>query len=163
MVLVSFKRNVMANFHVAGKSQPQAPPGAGAGKHWQVVAQRLALHVNPAAGLAVGQRLPWASASNIIGTGGGRLGGNVTINSGPYQAYAERVEYHAFPKRLVLIGSRNSPATIADRRPQKRRPGVREQAPVIVIRKPKDEIEIEYLNHVEGKEPWPGVPEFLHD
>ncbi len=163
MVLVSFKRNVMANFHVAGKSQPQAPPGAGAGKHWQVVAQRLALHVNPAAGLAVGQRLPWASASNIIGTGGGRLGGNVTINSGPYQAYAERVEYHAFPKRLVLIGSRNSPATIADRRPQKRRPGFREQAPVIVIRKPKDEIEIEYLNHVEGKEPWPGVPEFLHD
>ena len=163
MVLVGFKRNVMANFYVAGKPQPQAPPGAGAGKHWQVVAQRLTLHVNPAAGPTAGQRLPWAIASNIVGTDGGRLGGNVTINSGPYQAYAERVEYHSSPKRLVLIGTRNAPATIADRRPQKRRPGFREQAPVIIIRKPKEEIEIEYLNRLEDEEPWPGVPGFLRD
>ena len=161
MVLVSFRRNVMANFHVDGKSEPQALPGTLSGQHWQVVAQRLALHVNPSAGPAVDQRLPWATASNIIGTD--RLGGNVTINSGPYQAYAERVEYHASPRQLVLVGSRSSPATIADRRPQKRRPGFREQAPVIIIRKPKEEIEIEYLNRGPGKEPWPGVPEFLRD
>lgn len=159
MVLVSFKKNVMANFYVAGKSKPQALPGSLSGKHWQVVAQRLTLHVNPAAGPSAEQRLPWATASNIIGTE--RLGGNVTINSGPYQAYAERVEYHSSPKQLVLVGSRSAPATIADRRPQKRRPGFREQAPVIIIRKPKDEIEIEYLNRGPGKEPWPGVPEFL--
>ena len=151
----------MANFHVDGKSEPQALPGTLSGQHWQVVAQRLALHVNPSAGPAADQRLPWATASNIIGTE--RIGGNVTINSGPYQAYAERVEYHASPRQLVLVGSRGSPATIADRRPQKRRPGFREQAPVIIIRKPKEEIEIEYLNRGPGKEPWPGVPEFLRD
>lgn len=161
MVLVSFRRNVMANFHVDGKSEPQALPGTLSGQHWQVVAQRLALHVDPSAGPAADQRLPWATASNIIGTE--RSGGNVTINSGPYQAYAERVEYHASPRQLVLVGSRASPATIADRRPQKRRPGFREQAPVIIIRKPKEEIEIEYLNRSPGQEPWPGVPEFLSD
>jgi len=161
MVLVSFRRNVMANFHVDGKSEPQALPGTLSGQHWQVVAQRLALHVDPSAGPAADQRLPWATASNIIGTE--RVGGNVTINSGPYQAYAERVEYHASPRQLVLVGSRASPATIADRRPQKRRPGFREQAPVIIIRKPKEEIEIEYLNRSSGQEPWPGVPEFLRD
>lgn len=161
MVLVSFKRNVMANFHVEGEAKPPAQPGALSGQHWQVVAQRLALHVNPAAGPQPERRLPWATASNIIGTE--RVGGNVTINSGPYQAYAERVEYHSSPKQLVLVGSKNSPATIADRRPQKRRPGFREQAPVIIIRKPKEEIEIEYLSQTPEKEPWPGVPEFLRD
>ena len=62
----------------------------------------------------------------------------------------------------MLVGGKNSPAKIADLRPQKRR-AIREQAPVIIIRKPKDEIELEYLNRVPGEEPWPGVPEALRD
>jgi hypothetical protein len=162
MVVVGFKRNVMANFFVPGKSASPPPADPGAGKHWQVVAQRLTLHVNPAGGASSENRLPWAVASNFIGTKSGRGGGNVTINTGPYQAYAERVEYQSSPRRLMLVGGKNSPATIADRRPQKRR-AIREQAPVIIIRKPKDEIELEYLNRVPGEDPWPGVPEALQD
>lgn len=162
MVVVGFKKNVMANFYVSGKSQPQVPVKSGAGTHWQVVAQRLALHVNPDAGPSSEKRLPWAMASNVIGTNPERSGGNVTINTGPYQAYAERVEYRSSPQRLMLVGGRNSPATIADRRPQKRR-GLRERAPVIIISKPKNEIELEYLNRVPDEEPWPGVPSLLRD
>ena len=162
MVVVGFKRNVMANFFVPGKSASPPPADPGAGKHWQVVAQRLTLHVNPAGGASSENRLPWAVASNFIGTKSGRGGGNVTITTGPYQAYAERVEYQSSPRRLMLVGGKNSPATIADRRPQKRR-AIREQAPVIIIRKPKDEIELEYLNRVPGEDPWPGVPEALQD
>ena len=162
MVVVGFKRNVMANFFVPGKSASPPPAEPGAGKHWQVVAQRLTLHVNPTGDASAENRLPWAAASNLIGTQGGRGGGNVTINTGPYQAYAERVEYRSSPRRLMLVGGKNSPATIADRRPQKRR-AIREQAPVIIIRKPKDEIELEYLSRVPGEEPWPGVPEALQD
>lgn len=162
MVVVGFKKNVMANFFVPGKSPPEAPAETVAGKHWQVVAQRLTLHVDPDAGPSSENRLPWATASNVIGTEAGRTGGNVTINTGPYQAYAERVEYRSSPQRLMLVGGRNSPATIADRRPQKRR-AFREQAPVIIISKPKEEIELEYLKRVPGEEPWPGVPEAMRD
>ncbi len=162
MVVVGFKRNVMANFFAPGKSASPPPDDSGAGKHWQVVAQRLTLHVNPSGGASAENRLPWAAASNFIGTKGARGGGNVQINTGPYQASAERVEYRSSPRRLMLVGGKNSPAKIADLRPQKRR-AIREQAPVIIIRKPNDEIELEYLNRVPGEEPWPGVPEALRD
>ena len=160
MLVVQFRKDVIANFYVTGKDDSAAAVADGdkgsAGKHWQVIAQRLTLHVDPqeeASTLAV---LPWALA---VGTTEGPQG-NVTINSGPYQAFAERVEYRAGVKELVLVGSASNPATIVERRAKRGGPMLREEHQVIILRKEGDTVAMESARRVPTREPWPGAPDY---
>ena len=151
MLLVEFRRDVLANFFMPGTSG-LAAAGAG-GKHWQLIAQRLTLHVDPAATSRGPRAVPWALATGSA-EGAHR---NVTINTGPYQAFAERAELQAPAHQLVLTGSPGFPVTIADRRPDRSGTIEQEKHLVIVVRKVGQEVIIDSPRRAPTTEPWPGV------
>jgi hypothetical protein len=162
MLLVQFRKDVLANFYMPGSSGLESSGGASvgrAGKHWQLIAQRLTLHVDPAATAKGPRAVPWALATGSA-EGAHR---NVTINTGPYQAFAERAELQAPARQLVLSGSKAFPVTIADRRPGRSGTIDQEKHAVVVIRKVGDEIIIDSPRRAPTTEPWPGVPDWLDD
>ena len=103
--------------------------------------------------------IPWALATGA--TEGAQR--DVSINTGPYQALAGRVEYHAPAVQFFLIGSEGAPASIADRSSSRGGELRRESHPVILLRKDGDKISMERREAGPALDPWPGVPSLLGD
>ena len=162
MLLVQFRRHVMANFLLpdpsergAQKARASASPDA---ERCELIAQQLTLHIDPTADASSPAVLPWAFASGETVGDGKRPRSTVTLHTHHLQARADTVEYRALDSQLILVGS---PATLSSQRPDGRVNVPDQRSKVILLSKPNDQIKVRFLSSVPSEEPWPGVPAFL--